>query len=98
MVTFAYFMYNTTPHTMTKYTPYEIVFGRKADLPGQLQQKTAPLYIYDDIDHVVKQKLQICHELARANLMKSKQRRVAQQDSKVNIPIFNKGDKLLLRN
>jgi len=32
----ACFVYNTTPHTMTKYTPYEIVFGRKVNLPGQL--------------------------------------------------------------
>ena len=87
-----------TTHTMTKYTPYEIVFGRKVNLPGQLQQRTAPLYNYDDIVHDVKQKLQICHEIARANLMKSKQRRVAQQSSKVNMLIFNKGDKVLLRN
>jgi hypothetical protein len=94
---FACFVYNTTPHTMTKYTPYKIVFGRKANLPGQLQQKTAPLYNYV-IVHDVKQKLKICHELARANLMKSKQRRVAQQASKVNMPIFNKGDKALLHN
>jgi len=83
---------------MMKYTPYEIVFGRKANLPGQLQQSTAPLYNYDDIVHDVKQKLQICHVIARANLMMSKQRRVAQQASKVNMPIFNKGDKVLLRN
>jgi len=43
---------------MTKYTPYEIVFGRKANLPGQLQQRTAPLYNYDDIVYDLKQKLQ----------------------------------------
>jgi len=30
--------------------------------------------------------------------MKSKQRRVAQQASKFNMPIFNKGDKVLLCN
>jgi len=83
---------------MTKYTPYEIVFGREANLPGQLEQRTALLYNYDDIVYNVKQKLQTCHEIARANLMKSKQRRVAQQASKVNMPIFNKGDKVLLRN
>jgi len=83
---------------MTKYAPYEMVFGRKANLPGQLQQRTAPLYNYGDTVHDVKQKLQICHEIARANLMKSKQRRVAQQASKVNMPIFNKGGKVLLRN
>ena len=98
MVTFACFAYNTTPHTMTKYTPYEIVFGRKANLPGQLQQRTAPLYNYDDIVYDVKRKVQTCHEIARAKLMKSKQRRVARKCSKVNMPIFNKGDKDLLRN
>jgi hypothetical protein len=60
------------PHTMTKYTPYEVLFGRKANIPGQLQWKTALLYNYDDTVHNVKQKLQICHEVARANLMQSK--------------------------
>ena len=74
------------------------MFGRKANLPRQLQQRTAPLYNYDDIVHDVKQKLQTCHEIARANLMQSKQRRVAQQASKVNMPIFAKGDKVLLHN
>lgn len=92
------FVYNTTPHTVTKYTPYEVLFGRKANIPGQLQQKTAPVYNYDDLVHDVKQKLQACHEVARANLMQSKQQRVAQQASKVNMPTFNKGDKVLLRN
>jgi preprotein translocase subunit YajC len=83
---------------MTKYTPYEVLFGRKANIPGQLQQKTAPVYNYDDIVFEVKQKLQTCHEIARENLMKSKQQRVAKQASKVNMPILNIGDKVLLRN
>ena len=95
---FVCFVYNTTPHTMTKYTPHEIMFGKKANVAGQLQQRTAPLYNYDVMVHDVKQKLQMCHELARTNLMKSKQRSVAQQTSKVNMSIFNKGDKVLLRN
>jgi len=81
---------------MTKYTPYGIVFGRKDNLPGQLQQRTVPLYNYDDIFHDLKQKLRACHEIARANLMQSKQRRVAQQASKVKMPVFNKVDKVLL--
>ena len=64
MVTFACFVCNTTSHTMAKHTPYEIVFGRKANLPGQLQQRPAPLYNYDDIVHDIKGKLQTCHEIA----------------------------------
>ena len=94
----ACFIYNTTPYTITKYTPYEVLFGGQANIPGQLQHKTAPLNNYDDFVHDVKQKLQACHEVARANLTLSKQQRVAQHAKKVKMPIFQKGDKVLLRN
>jgi len=95
---FACFVYNTTPHTMTKFTPYEILFGRKANVPGQLQQQATPMYNYDDVVHDIKRRLQECHKLARANLVQSKQHRVAEQASKVNISKFYVGDKVLLRN
>jgi len=36
---FACFVYNTTPHRVTKYTPYEILFGRKANLPGSYNRE-----------------------------------------------------------
>jgi regulator of sigma D len=60
---------------MTKCTPYEVLFGGKANILGQLQQRTAPVYNYDDIvhnydiDHDVKQKLQTCDGIGRANLV-----------------------------
>jgi hypothetical protein len=82
---------------MTKFTPYEVLFGRKASIPGQLQQKSV-MYNYDDIICDIKSKLQICQELARANLMQTKQHRVARQVTKINMPILNVGDKVLLRN
>jgi hypothetical protein len=49
---------------MTNYTPYGVLFGRKANIPGQLQQTTPPVYNYYDIVQDVKQKLQTCHEIA----------------------------------
>lgn len=73
---------------MSRYTHYEILFGRKTNVPGQLQQKSAPVYNYDDVVHDVKRKLQECHELARANLMQTKQRRVAQQAPKLTFLNF----------
>jgi hypothetical protein len=82
---------------MTKYTPCEILFGRKANVPGQLQQQPIPMYNYDDLVHYVKKKLQECHKIARANLMQTKQRRVAQV-SEVHISKFYVGSKVLLRN
>jgi hypothetical protein len=84
---FACFVYNTTPHTMTKFMSYEILFGRKANLPGQLYQKSV-VYNYDDIISDIKNKLQTCQELARANLIVTKQRWVAQQVTKINMPIL----------
>ena len=92
----ACFVYNTTPHTMTRYTPYEILFGRKANVPRQLQREPTAMYNYNDVGHDVKRKLQECHEFARANLMQTKQNSVAQQTSKFNMPKFYVGDKVLL--
>jgi hypothetical protein len=83
---------------MTKYTPYEILFGRKANIPGHLQQAPAPVYNYDDLVHDIKRKMQECHEIARTNLKQTKQHRVAQQLPKVNAPNLIVGDKVLLKN
>ena len=46
----------------------------------------------------MKQKLQICHEIARANLRQSKQESVALQVGEVNMPTLQNGDKVLLQN
>jgi hypothetical protein len=92
MLPFAIFVYNTTPHTMTKYTPYEVLFGRRANIPGQLQRPPTPVYNYDDVIREVRRKLQECHEQARANLKRTKQHRVAQQLSKINVPKLCIGD------
>lgn len=49
-VPFAVFSYNTTPQTVTKFTPFELLFGRIANLPGELQKgKPGPLYNYEDL-------------------------------------------------
>jgi hypothetical protein len=81
---------------MTKFTPYEVLFGRKASIPWKLQRKSI-VYNYDDVIYGIKSKLQTCHEVARDNLMHTKQHRVAQQATKVNMPIVKAGDKVLLR-
>jgi hypothetical protein len=82
---------------MTKFTPYEVLFGRKANIPGYLQQKPTPLYNYDDLIHDIKRKMQECHEIARANLIQTKQRRVEDQKDKVYMPSFKVGDTVLLK-
>jgi transposase InsO family protein len=44
----ATFVFNTSPHSSTGYTPHEILFGRKANIPGILQKETPDIrYNYE---------------------------------------------------
>lgn len=44
----AIFAYNTTFHSSTKFTPYELVFGFYPRLPSAITQPTEFHYTYDD--------------------------------------------------
>jgi hypothetical protein len=70
---FASFTYNTTPHTITRYTPYEVLFGRTANIPGRLQRQPQPLYNFDDVVKDIKYKMQNCQQVARERLIKFKE-------------------------
>jgi hypothetical protein len=46
---YATFMFNTTPHTATGYTPHELLFGRKPNIPCILQKEPPETqYNYDN--------------------------------------------------
>jgi hypothetical protein len=62
---FACFAYNTTPHSVTKFTPYEMLFGRITNIPGRLQKQPEPVYNFDDIILGIKHKMQSCHQMAK---------------------------------
>jgi hypothetical protein len=96
-IPFECFTYNTTPHSITKYTPYELLllFGKIANIPGKLQQTPQPLYNFDDIVLEIKRKMQNCQQLAKERLMKFKE--TQSQKVKSNDYNFNKNDLVLLR-
>ena len=96
-IPFACFTYNTTPHSMTKYTPYELMYGKKPNLPGLLQQKITPTYNYDDMVHDIKRKLQECREKARLNLIETKQKRVKDTGDR-KMPSYKVGEQVWLKN
>jgi hypothetical protein len=70
----AMFSYNTTPHSATKYTPHELVFGCKPELPSSIIRKPEFKYTYDDFLDNLKYRLNRCHEIAKNNLLDGKQR------------------------
>jgi hypothetical protein len=92
---FASFTYNMTPHSVTKYTPYEILFGRIANIPGKLQRQPQTLYNFDDIVLEIKQKLQNCQQIARERLIKFKE--LQKQKVKFNEYEFKENDLALLK-
>jgi hypothetical protein len=92
---FACFEYNTTPHSVTKFTPYEVLFGRIANIPGRLQKQPEPVYNIDDITLDIKHKMQSCHQVAKERLVKFKEKQ--RQKVKSNEESFKENNLVLLR-
>lgn len=92
------FSFNTTVHSDTKYTPFELVFGKICNLPKNLQTEIDPLYNYDSYPRELKYRLQQAQSDARHNLIKCKERRKLLYDTTSNPITYQEGDLILLKN
>lgn len=94
------FAYNNTVHTETKYTPFELVFGKIGILPSNLIQEIDPLYSFDNYPLELKYRLQTANADARKNLIASKVKRKQYFDKKNHCKSvsYKIGDKVLLKN
>lgn len=92
------FSFNTTVHSETKYTPYELVFGKLCNLPSNLQGIVEPLYNNDEYPLHLKYRLQKAQCDARNNLILSKNVRKIDYDKKANHVVYKTGDMVLLKN
>jgi hypothetical protein len=95
---FAAFTYNTTPHTSTKITPFELLFGHKASIPTSLKENPEIHYNYDDYYAELKARLQHSHQIARETIIREKEKSKNRYDSNVNQQNFSPGDKVWLTN
>jgi len=94
---YATFVFNTTPHTATGFTPHELMFGRKPNIPGLLQKEPPETqYAYDSYIKELQCRLQSSYQAARVNLESQKERSKEYYDRNVNTPLFTVGDKVLL--
>jgi len=73
-VPFAVCMYNTSEHSATGYTPFELVFGHPSSLPSALRSEPSSQYNYDDYVSELKGCLQTAHHVAKKNLIARKVR------------------------
>jgi len=94
---YATFVFNTTPHTSTGFTPHELLFGRKPNILGLLQRDPPDaLYAYGDYVKELRSRLQSSYQVVRNNLVRHKERSKEYHDRNVNTPLFTIGDKVLL--
>lgn len=91
------FAYNVMPNSAHKYSPFELVYGRKANFPLDYVNGVDPLYNHDLYNKELKFRLQNAFSRARGYLLKDKEKRIASQD-KVNSLHISVGDKVKLEN
>lgn len=95
---YACFMYNTTPHSSSRYTPYELVFGKQPIIPSSVKKAPAPLYNYDDFSQELRFRLQNSWRKAIDNLKRSKEISKLSYDRTAKQRSFAVGDQVLYRN
>ena len=90
------YLYNTTQHTATNYTPFELLFGRPLTLPSALKKLLEPRYNYDDYASELKGRLQTVHQQAHKNLIESKGKSKEHYDKAAGQTKLQVGNKVLL--
>lgn len=95
-VPYAMYVYNTTVHAATGYTPFELVYGFQSILPSTLYEAPNPQYNYDDYVLELKSRLQTAHEVARKELLAAKLKSKEYYDTKSKKFQLSIGDRVLL--
>lgn len=96
LIPFFLFSYNTTPHSTTQFSPFELLFGKQPNLPTSITKTPEFRYYYDDYLSDLKYKLQYCQNVAKENLVKGKEKSKSLYDKKAADINYNVGDKVLL--
>lgn len=94
---YACFCYNTTPHTSSGFTPYELVYGQKPMIPSSIHR--APTCTnFDDYDKELKHRLQSAWRIAMDHIDQSKETSKGHYDKNSRPKEFKIGDQVLYRN
>jgi hypothetical protein len=92
------FAYNTTEHTQTGYTPFELVFGRTCIKPNNLSTVSSiPIYNPDNYKVELQHRLRVAWKEAHDNLVKNKEKRKEFLDQSMRIKEYKPGDQILLK-
>ena len=95
-IPYAVYVYNTTVHTTTAYTPFELVYGFKSKVPSALREIPNVQYNYENYLRELKGRMQSTHEVARQKLISSKERSKEYYDKDSETFEFQIGQNVLL--
>lgn len=95
---FAMFTYNTSIQNSTKMIPYELMFGYKPIMPNTLKNEPEFKYTYETYSDQLKYKLNKAHQIARENLIISKEKSKETYDKTTTCKEFALNDQVMLRN
>jgi hypothetical protein len=88
-------VYNTTLHKATAYTPFELVYGFKSEVPSALREAPSVQYNYNYLAEL-KGRMQSAHEIARQRLITSKEKSKKYYDKNSEEFEIQIGQKVLL--
>lgn len=94
---FAAFSFNVTPHIGSKFSPFELLFGRKPNLPSVITKAPDSSYTYNDYLTELKHKLQTANKIAIENLRLAKIRSKEYYDRSAKKTSYSIGQLVLLK-
>ena len=95
-IPFATYAYNTTEHSATGFTPFELLFGHPSVLSSTLKEPPGSQYNYDEYASELKSRLQTIQQSTYRNLIVSKGKSKNYYDKTARPLKLQVGDKVLL--
>ena len=93
--------YRSSIHSVTKYSPFYLLFGRSCALPIDCIYQTIQTKIYQTLSDYVgclKEDLQMCHELVRESMDVEQERQKTYYDRRTFGPQYEVGDLVMVFN